>query len=80
MPNITYPELEGTYLMFPKFNYDMTSEKLEEYVVKEAKVRLEHGTIFGGLGEGHQRILIATSERIISEALERMEKALNRLA
>jgi len=44
-----------------------------------AKVRLEHGSIFGELGEGHQRVLIATSEEIIIEALERMEKALNEL-
>ena len=79
MPNISYPKLEGTYLMFPKFDYDMTSEKLEEYLVEKAKVRLEHGSIFGELGEGHQRVLIATSEEIIIEALERLEKALNEL-
>jgi bifunctional pyridoxal-dependent enzyme with beta-cystathionase and maltose regulon repressor activities len=35
--------------------------------------------MFGDLGEGHQRILIAISESIITEALERMEKALNKL-
>ena len=65
--------------MFPKFNFNMNSEKLEEYLVKEAKVRLDHGTIFGERGEGHQRILIATSETIIRDALERMEKALNKI-
>jgi len=79
MPNITYPKLEGTYLMFPKFNYDMSSEKLEEYLVEEARVRLERGSIFGEKGEGHQRILIATSEAIVNEALERIEKALAKL-
>jgi cystathionine beta-lyase len=78
-PNITYPKLEATYLMFPKFNFNMSSEKLEEYLIKEAKVRLDHGTIFGEQGEGHQRILIATSETIIRDALERMEKALNKI-
>ncbi len=79
MPRKSSPTLEGTYLMFPKFDYDMNSEKMEEYLVEKAKVRLEHGTIFGELGEGHQRILIATSEEIVNEALERMEKALNKL-
>jgi bifunctional pyridoxal-dependent enzyme with beta-cystathionase and maltose regulon repressor activities len=79
MPNITYPKLEGTYLLFPKFNYDMSSEKLEEYLVEEARVRLERGSIFGEKGEGHQRILIATSEAIVNEALERIEKALAKL-
>ena len=57
----------------------MTSEKMEEYLVEKAEVRLEHGTIFGELGEDHQRILIATSVEIFNEALERMEKALNKL-
>ena len=79
MPRISYPKLEGTYLMFPRFDYDMSSEKMEEYLVEEAGVRLEHGTIFGELGEGHQRVLIATSEEIAREAIERMERALNKL-
>ena len=79
IPNITYPKLEGTYLMFPKFNYDMPSDKLAEYLVKKAKVRLETGTKFGSQGEGHLRILIATSEAILTKALERVEKALNGL-
>ena len=79
MSNITYPELEGTYLWFPKFDYDMPGEKLEEYLVENARVRIDHGAMFGDLGEGHQRILIATSESIITEALERMEEALNKL-
>ena len=57
----------------------MTSEKMEEYLVEKAEVRLEHGTIFGELGEDHQRILIATSVEIFNETLERMEKALNKL-
>ena len=65
--------------MFPQFDYDMTSEKMEEYLVEKAGVWLEHGTIFGELGEGHQRVLIATSEGIVNDARERMEKALNKL-
>jgi aminotransferase/cystathionine beta-lyase len=79
LPNITYPKLEGTYLMFPKFDYGMPSEKLVEYLVKEAKVRLDPGVKFGALGEGHLRILIGTSEEIIKESLERIEKSLQKL-
>lgn len=75
-PKITYPKLEGTYLMFPKFNYDMSSEKLVEYLEKEAKVSLQPGVKFGPQSDGHLRILIATSEAIIGEALERLERAL----
>jgi bifunctional pyridoxal-dependent enzyme with beta-cystathionase and maltose regulon repressor activities len=79
MPNVSYPKLEGTYLMFPKFHYDMPGEKFTEYLLKEAKVRLNDGAKFGELGEGHQRILIATSEALINEALDRMEGALKKL-
>lgn len=79
MPDVSYPKLEGTYLMFPKFNYGLKSEELEEFLVREARVRLEHGTVFGEHGEGHQRILIATSEAMLNEALERMERALRKL-
>jgi len=78
-PNVTYPKLEGTYLMFPKFDLDMPSEKLVEYLVKEAKVRVDPGKKFGELGEGHLRFLIATSETIVNEALERIGKALKKL-
>ena len=78
-PNVTYPKLEGTYLMFPKFDYGMTSEKLVEYLVKDAKVGLDPGTKFGTKGEGHLRILIASSEAIITESLQRISHSLKKL-
>ncbi len=65
--------------MFPKFDYGMPSEKLVEYLVKGAKVRLNPGVKFGALGEGHLRILIGTSEGIINESLERIKKSLQKL-
>jgi bifunctional pyridoxal-dependent enzyme with beta-cystathionase and maltose regulon repressor activities len=79
LPSVTYPKLEGIYLMFPKFDYGKTSVELDEYLFKEAKVRLTPGTNFGSKGEGHLRMLIATSEAIMNEALDRMEKALKKL-
>lgn len=78
-PGVTYPKLEGIYLMFPKFDYGKTSEELEEYLLEKARIRLTRGTNFGSRGEGHLRILIATSEAIMNEALDRMEKALKKL-
>jgi aspartate/methionine/tyrosine aminotransferase len=78
-PNVTCPKLEGTYLMFPKFDFGMTSEKLVEYLVKDAKVSLDPGIKFGTQGEGHLRILIASSEAIINESLDRIGRSLQRL-
>jgi cystathionine beta-lyase len=71
----TVPELQGTYLMFPKFNVKMTHKELEELMMKTAKVGLGTGTEFGPEGEMHMRMTIATSEQIINEALNRIEKA-----
>ena len=79
MPNVSCPKLEGTYLMFPRFDYDISSEKLEEYLVENVKVRLRHGSAFGDLGEKHQRVLIATSEEIITEGLARVKQGLEDL-
>lgn len=79
LPGVTCPKLEGTYLMYPKFDYDMTTAELAQYVLDEAKVRLTAGTNYGSRGEGHLRMGIATSEVIIKEALDRITEALSKL-
>jgi aspartate/methionine/tyrosine aminotransferase len=79
LPNVTVPKLEGTYLMFPKFDYGKTSDELFEYLLEEGKVAYETGSKFGAKGEGHLRLCIATSEAIMNEALDRTEKALAKL-
>ena len=79
IPGVAVPKLEGTYLMFPKFNYGMSSEELEEYLLREARLRFTAGTHFGSRGEGHLRMCIATSEAIINEVFDRLERALEKL-
>ena len=76
---VSYPKLEGTYLHFPKFDYGMTSNDLLEYLVKKGKIGPASGTGYGTNGEGHLRFCIATSESILNEALDRLEKALHKL-
>jgi bifunctional pyridoxal-dependent enzyme with beta-cystathionase and maltose regulon repressor activities len=76
---ITYSKLEGTYLMFPKFDYGMTSDELRKYLLEEGKIGPSSGTGFGSNGEGHLRFCIATSEAIINEVLDRLENALHKL-
>jgi len=78
-PGITGSKLEGTYLMFPKFDYGMTSEELERHMFKEARLRFAAGTDYGPQGEGHLRMCVATSEAIINEVFDRMQKALEKL-
>jgi aspartate/methionine/tyrosine aminotransferase len=78
MGDITVPELEGTYLMFPRFNYNRTSQDLYNLFFKEAKVSFSVGTEFGTEGEAHLRMCIATSESIINEVLDRLEMVIKK--
>ena len=79
LPNVTYPKLEGTYLMFPKFDYGKTSDELDQYMLEEGKLAFSSGAKFGSQGEGHLRFCMATSETIINEAFDRLESALAKL-
>ena len=71
------PELQGTYLMLPRFNVNMSRDELFKFILEKAKVGLQSGTDFGPSGAMHLRMTIATSEVILNEALDRIEKALN---
>jgi cystathionine beta-lyase len=79
MGDITIPKLEGTYLMFPKFNYGLGGDELEKFFKEEAKVTMNNGNHFGPEGEGHMRILTATSKVIMNEALDRIERVIPKL-
>jgi bifunctional pyridoxal-dependent enzyme with beta-cystathionase and maltose regulon repressor activities len=69
--------LEGTYLIFPDLSAcKMSSAKLTDYLLNKAKVAVESGSAFGPSGEGHIRINIGTSKEILTEALNRIEIAL----
>ena len=79
LPDVTYPKLEGTYLMFPRFEYEISSEELERYLFANSRLRFSVGTQFGPGGEGHLRMCVATSEAIINEVFDRLQKALKTL-
>jgi bifunctional pyridoxal-dependent enzyme with beta-cystathionase and maltose regulon repressor activities len=66
-------------LMFPKFDDGKTSDELRNYLFDEARVAFSTGTQFGAQGEGHLRMCIATSETIMNEVFDRVEKALAKL-
>jgi bifunctional pyridoxal-dependent enzyme with beta-cystathionase and maltose regulon repressor activities len=79
MGDITVPRLDATYLMFPRFNYGISSNELEKVLLNDAKVSLHNGTAFGPSGDGHMRILTATSKGIMNEALDRIEGVIPKL-
>jgi aspartate/methionine/tyrosine aminotransferase len=79
MPGIKLLRFEGTYVPLIKFDYNMTSIEMFEYLLNEAKVALAPGSNYGTKGEGFQRICIATSEKIIEDTLDRIENAILKL-
>ena len=54
-------------------------DELEELIVHKAGLWLDSGRIFGKSGEGFQRINAACPRSTLQEALERIEKALEKV-
>ncbi len=72
--------LEGTYLLFPRVaSFGRTSEELVEHLLRDGRVAVSSGSLFGSKGEGHIRVNIGTSPSVLWEALNRIERSLNRL-
>ena len=56
----------------------MKSEDFAEQLLKEEKVAVVPGSAFGKCGDGYIRCCYATSLKEIEEALERMERFVER--
>jgi bifunctional pyridoxal-dependent enzyme with beta-cystathionase and maltose regulon repressor activities len=54
----------------------MTSQEMTRDLEENAKVIVKNGAEFGPPGEGHIRINSATAYPVLSEAFDRIEKAL----
>ena len=79
MPGVRVTIPEATYLAWLDFTQlDMKSSPYE-FFLREAKVALSDGTIFGETGKGHVRLNFGTSRRILTQALGRMRRALRSL-
>lgn len=81
LPQVHLIEPEGTYLVWLDFrDLGLSEAGLEDLIVNKAKLWLDRGAIFGRIGEGFERINIATSRSILNEALERIASAINKSA
>lgn len=85
MEGVRCHEPEGTYAVFPDISsFGMTSQEMAKYLLKEARVAVVPGhgeefSYFGPGGEGNIRMVFSTSRGLVSEALDRVERALNKL-
>lgn len=71
-------EPRGAFYAFPSVeSTGLSSEEFAERLLKEQKVAVVPGNVFGQSGEGFLRCSYATSREELIEALDRMEKFLN---
>lgn len=80
IPGIEVIKPQGTYLIWLDCRkLEMNNQKLKNFMLKDAKVGLNDGFIFGEEGSGFVRINIACPRTILEEALRRIDKALQKL-
>lgn len=80
IPGLKLIEPEGTYLLWIDCSrLGLNDEKLKEFMVKKAKILFNGGNSFGHEGQGFQRMNIACSRTILSEALRRLEEAVKNI-
>jgi cystathionine beta-lyase len=79
LPAARVVPLEGTYLAWVDLRaLGLSDEELKERILKEGQVWLDDGLMFGGGGEGFQRINLACPRSVLREALERMTAVLSK--
>jgi len=69
---------EATYMIWLDCrNLKMNDKTLRNFLIKEAKIGLNDGPVFGIGGEGFQRMNIACPQSVIEKALIRLKKAVD---
>jgi len=77
LPGVKVVDGEGTYLVWLDFRKTgIDPVELDKRIIYDAKLWLDSGKIFGKMGEGFQRINVATSRSIVEECLARIKNIL----
>ena len=75
LPQLPVAPLEGTYLAWMDCrSLGISSEELEEELMKEAKLWLNAGSMYGKEGEGFMRWNLACPRQLVKEGLERFSQ------
>lgn len=76
-PEIIVSPLQATYLTWLDFSFmTKTDEELKTFIIRQAKLGLNHGPMFGPGGEQHQRMNIATPAAVLKEGIRRLTNAI----
>ncbi len=79
LPGVRVFELQGTYLAWIDFrDTGIDAPTLVRILEEEAGVALDHGTWFGEIGAGFERINLACPRSVLKQALESMVKAVRK--
>jgi cystathionine beta-lyase len=76
MPEVRVTVPDATYLGWLDFTQSKIKGSPYEFFLKNAKVALSEGRLFGREGEGHVRLNFGTSRKLLTQGLEKMRKAL----
>ncbi len=79
MPEVRTTIPAATYLGWLDFTQTGMKESPYDFFLKNAKVALSDGKIFGKAGEGHVRLNFGTSRALLKQGLDRMQKALEKI-
>jgi cystathionine beta-lyase len=79
MPEVRTTIPAATYLGWLDFTSTAINGSPFEFFMKEARVALSDGKIFGEEGQGHIRINFGTSRKLLEEGLEKMKRALDKI-
>ena len=79
-PEIKVVKPEGTFVLWLDCReLGLPSEELNQFFVEKARLALNDGSAFGESGAGYLRMNIGCPRSLITEALERIKKALAEL-
>ncbi len=78
LPSIKLIRSQGTYLLWLDCReLGLSDAKMREFFVREAKVGMSPGAVFGKNGSGLMRLNIASPRHVIADALERIKRAMS---
>lgn len=79
LPQLTLLPPEGTYLLWVDFRrLGLTEARRQDLLVRQARLWLDSGAIFGKAGDGFERFNIACPRATLRQALAQLKKALSK--
>ena len=75
-PQIRCADIEGTYLLWLDCSaLQLSDSALRDFFIRECKVGMNPGVVFGQEGQGFMRMNIGTTRARLQAALQSIEKA-----